>query len=121
MPDKEQTPPSDPAFSRQVLEMLTVANEFCLFLEKADEYSKEFILSYLQKVCPLIYIKASLMPEVIVEEDDAAEDDHDRNDRNDPERCRCGNGLVLRVTVIQRHYGSELPERETAAAPRCGE
>jgi hypothetical protein len=73
MPDKEQTLPQDPAFSRQVLEMLTVANEFCLFLEKADEYSKKFILSYLQKVCPLIYIKASLMPEVILEEDDVAD------------------------------------------------
>jgi hypothetical protein len=73
MPDQENIPAEDPAVSRKVLEMLTVANELCLFLEKAEEYSRDLILGYLQKICPLIYIKAALLPDIEVEEDDAAE------------------------------------------------
>ena len=37
----------DPVYSRKVLEMLTVANEFCLFLEKSEEYSEEELLNTL--------------------------------------------------------------------------
>jgi hypothetical protein len=63
----------EPVFSKNVLEMLTVANEFCLFLEKADDYPKESILSFLQKICPLIYLKASLLPVIQDVNDEAAE------------------------------------------------
>lgn len=59
--------------SRIVLEMITVANEFCLFLEKAEDYSKKEILEFLQKVLPLIYIKASLLPDIIAEDEEATE------------------------------------------------
>ena len=52
--------------SRQVIEMLTVANEYCLFLEKAEEYSRADIIEYVQKVCPLLYIKGILLPLVTV-------------------------------------------------------
>lgn len=69
----EQEPVQEPEISRKVLEMLTVANEYCLFLEKCDDYSRDFIFGYLQKVCPLLYLKASLLPDTEVEEDDAAE------------------------------------------------
>jgi hypothetical protein len=63
----------EPVFSRKVLEMLTVANEYCLFLEKAQDYPRESILSFLQKICPLIYIKASLLPDILNVNEDAAE------------------------------------------------
>ena len=62
----------EPVFSKTVIEMLTVANEYCLFLEKANEYPKESILSFLQKICPLIYLKASLLPDIPDANDDAA-------------------------------------------------
>ena len=55
--------------SRKVLEMLTVANDFCMFLEKAEDYSREEILIYLQKVIPLIYIKSSLLPDIPVNDE----------------------------------------------------
>jgi len=64
---------NEPLNSRKVLEMITVANEFCLFLEKAEDYSKMEILEFLQKVLPLIYIKAALLPEVKVEDENATE------------------------------------------------
>lgn len=64
---------NEPVHTRKVLEMITVANEFCLFLDKAEEYSKNEILGFLQKVLPLIYIKASLLPNIEVDDEDATE------------------------------------------------
>ncbi len=59
--------------SKQVLEMITVANDFTLFVEKADNYTREQILIYFQRVLPVIYLKASLLPEIRVTDDDAVE------------------------------------------------
>ena len=63
----------DPVYSRKVLEMLTVANEYCLFLEKAEEYTFDELLNFLQKIAPLIYLKSALLPDVDVEDEDAVE------------------------------------------------
>jgi hypothetical protein len=65
--------PEDPVLSRKVLEWVTVANDFCLFMERCGDYTKADILGYLQKVLPLIYLKASLLPQVNVENEDATE------------------------------------------------
>ncbi|MFC2111142.1 DUF5063 domain-containing protein [Bacteroidota bacterium] len=59
--------------SKSVLEMITVAYEFSLFIESAENYDKETVISYLQKVCPLIYIKGALLPQVEVTDESAAE------------------------------------------------
>ncbi len=48
--------------SRQVLEMITLANEYCLFFEDAEKYSKEEIFSYFQKMAPLLYLKGAVLP-----------------------------------------------------------
>ena len=66
-------PENEILLSRKVLDMLTVANEFCFFLENAREKTKEAIMDFLQKICPLIYIKASLLPDISVENEDAIE------------------------------------------------
>jgi hypothetical protein len=60
-------------FSKKVLDMLTVANEFCLYMEKADEYKRVDIFEYLQKLIPLIYLKISLLPEIDVTDENGAE------------------------------------------------
>ena len=39
--------------SKNVTEMLTVANEYCHFLEQAHKYDTKEVLSYLQKIFPL--------------------------------------------------------------------
>lgn len=46
---------------KATLEMLTVANEYCLFFEKADNYTSIDILLYFHKIAPLLYLKASLL------------------------------------------------------------
>jgi hypothetical protein len=60
--------------SRQIVEMLTVANEFCLFAEEIEKFDKSYITEYLQRVLPLLYIKGSLLPEV----DETTDSDYER-------------------------------------------
>lgn len=59
--------------SKNVMEMLTVANEYCHFIEKAHEYETKDILEYLQKVFSLLYLKGSLIPKVEVQVPEANE------------------------------------------------
>jgi len=63
----------DPVFSRKVLEMITVTNEYCYFLENSQNYTLVEFLNYLQKILPLIYLKASLLPDIIVEDESMTE------------------------------------------------
>lgn len=62
-------PDTNPAASANVLDMLTVANEFCLFTEKADKYNAEEVLQYYAKICPLLYLKGAILPVVEPDED----------------------------------------------------
>jgi len=55
--------------SKNVLEMITVAHEFCLFIEKVESYAQEDVLNYFQKIIPLLYLKGSLLPEIEVSDD----------------------------------------------------
>ncbi len=60
-------------FSRKVLEMITVAHEFCLFIEENGRYESIQILAYLERVVPLLYLKGSLLPDVEVSDESANE------------------------------------------------
>ncbi len=59
---------NDPVYSKHVLEMLTVANEFCHFIEQSEDYSKKNILEFIHKILPMLYLKGILMPSVVVED-----------------------------------------------------
>jgi hypothetical protein len=50
-------------YSKNVIELITVANEFCSFLERAEEMESTDFLSRLQKLLPLLYLKTSLLPQ----------------------------------------------------------
>lgn len=56
------TASDNPVLSRQVIEMITVAHEYCLFFEEAEKYSRHEIFSYFQKIAPLLYLKGSVLP-----------------------------------------------------------
>jgi hypothetical protein len=60
-------------YSKNVIELITVANEFCSFLERSEEMESSDFLSRLQKLLPLLYLKASLLPEFEIEADDELE------------------------------------------------
>lgn len=54
----------DPVYSRNVIEFVAVANEYCKYAEHAGELKGEEILKILQRILPLLYIKASLLPDL---------------------------------------------------------
>jgi Domain of unknown function (DUF5063) len=55
---------SDPVFSRNVVEFVAVANEFCKYAEHATELKGDELLKILQRILPLMYLKASLLPKL---------------------------------------------------------
>lgn len=54
---------SELVYSKNVIEFVTVANEYCSFIEKAEHFSRKDFISRTQKIFPLLYLKASLLPE----------------------------------------------------------
>ena len=55
---------SDPVYSRNVVEFVAVANEFCKYVEHASELKGDELLKILQRIMPLMYLKASLLPQL---------------------------------------------------------
>ena len=55
---------SDPVYSRSVIEFVAVANEFCKYTEHASELKGDELLKILQRILPLMYLKASLLPQL---------------------------------------------------------
>jgi hypothetical protein len=53
---------SDPLYSRNVVEFVAVANEYCKYAEHASELKGDEMLKILQRLLPLLYLKASLLP-----------------------------------------------------------
>lgn len=62
-------PANDPVTSTNVIDMFTVANEFCIFTEKAEKYNAEEVVQYYAKICPLLYLKGAILPVVEPDED----------------------------------------------------
>src|SRR4030042_1897703 len=56
--DKE----SDPVYSHNVIEFVAVANEYCKYAEHAPELKGDEMLKIMQRIMPLMYLKASLLP-----------------------------------------------------------
>ena len=52
----------EPVFSGHVVEFTAVANEFCKYAEHAGEMKGEEILKIMQRLLPLLYLKASFLP-----------------------------------------------------------
>ena len=58
MENKEQV-----IFSRNTVEFVTVAAEFCGYLERAELIRRKEFVDTILKILPLLYIKASMLPE----------------------------------------------------------
>jgi hypothetical protein len=51
------------AFSKNVVEFVTVANEYCSFVENITELEKDNMIDKSVKLLSLLYLKANLLPE----------------------------------------------------------
>lgn len=52
----------DIVFSRNTVEFITVAAEFCAYLERAGELTRKEFASIMLKILPLMYLKAQMLP-----------------------------------------------------------
>lgn len=60
---------SSPIYERNTLEFVTVALEFCTFIEKAKDLALFDFVDKSTKILPLLYLKAALLPDVERDED----------------------------------------------------
>jgi len=54
----------NPIYAQTVIEFITVAAEYCIFLEKANEADRKGFLERITRLLPLVYVKATLLPYV---------------------------------------------------------
>ena len=67
-------PFSEVVYSKNVIEFATVANEYCAFIEAVGQFKRKDFITRAQKLFPLLYLKATLLPEPDIEiSDDAPE------------------------------------------------
>ena len=64
----------DIVFSRNTVEFVTVAAEFCAYIERSNEHTRKDFVDTLLKLLPLLYIKAQMLPDEERMSDDDLED-----------------------------------------------
>ncbi|MDE6451202.1 MAG: DUF5063 domain-containing protein [Odoribacter sp.] len=62
------------AYSKEVIEFVAVAKEYCDFVETAPQMKRKDFVQRLQKFVPLIYLKGALLPEGEIEAEGLTED-----------------------------------------------
>ena len=53
----------DIVFSRNTVEFVTVAAEYCAYVERCNEHTAKEFIGTLLKLLPLLYLKAQMLPE----------------------------------------------------------
>jgi len=61
---------SETIYSKNVIDFVTVAVEFCALLEKEETPTRAEWLDNMLKILPLMYVKASLLPETFAIDDE---------------------------------------------------
>ncbi|MBR6692236.1 MAG: DUF5063 domain-containing protein [Bacteroidaceae bacterium] len=64
----------DIVFSKNTVEFVTVAAEFCAYVERANEHDRKEFIETLLKILPLLYLKAQMLPDEERLGDDELED-----------------------------------------------
>lgn len=60
---------NSPIYARNTLEFVTVALEYCNFVESPSENNRFTFVDKATKLLPLLYLKASLLPEIDTDEE----------------------------------------------------
>jgi len=63
----------DITVSKPVIEMLTIANEYCYFIQNVENKSGQDILEFIYRMAPLMYLKGTFIPEITVQNPEANE------------------------------------------------
>jgi len=65
--------PEDITLTKPVLETVTIAQEFCNYLETCETNSTKGIMEFMHRILPLLYLKGTFLPKVEVEYPEANE------------------------------------------------
>ena len=68
-----EEPFEHPVYSKNVVEFVTVANEYCNFIEESGKFSRKDLILTAQRLLPILYLKSTLLPEVEPELEEANE------------------------------------------------
>ena len=61
-------------YSKNVVEFVTVGVEYCLLLERSQNHERADFVDKAVKILPLLYLKATLLPETLSESDELLEE-----------------------------------------------
>lgn len=86
-------------YGNSTIEFVTVAVEYCIFLERFEGVTTEEFTDRLTKLLPLLYLKAQLVPEV---------QDLDLGDVEDAVTEEDYNFVLNRVTAVMGQYNDYL-------------
>jgi hypothetical protein len=103
---------SNPVYSRNVVEFTAVAAEFCKYAEHASELKGDEMLRILQRLLPLLYLKASLLPQLESFFEDGNEKfimEEDWNAINDSFRKLLGTADDYLEVFDEKSENSEAP------------
>ena len=65
-----------PVYGRDVMEFVTVAVEYCAFLEQSEGKTRMSFVDTLMKLMPLLYLKAALLPKYEILDSDYFSEDY---------------------------------------------
>ena len=65
--------PEDITITKPVLETVAIAQEFCNYLDGCEANSTKGILEFMHRILPLLYLKGSFLPDLVVEYPEANE------------------------------------------------
>ena len=57
-------------YDKSVIDFVTVAVEFCVFLENEEQLPRSEWIDRMLKILPLLYVKASLLPETLATDEE---------------------------------------------------
>lgn len=93
----------NPIYERNTLEFVTVALEFCTFVETAGQNGLFDFMDKAVKILPLLYLKATLLPEVELDEE-AEPELHVTEDMYESVRTRIASLLGVRDTYLETFH-----------------
>lgn len=60
-------------YGKNTIEFVTVATEFCAFVERAETMDRSEFVGTVLKILPLLYLKATMLPHVVDDDDSGLE------------------------------------------------
>ncbi|MCQ2973285.1 MAG: DUF5063 domain-containing protein [Bacteroidales bacterium] len=108
----------DTIFEKNTIEFVTVSNEYCAFVEKANKIEKSEFVTKLQKILPLLYLKATMLPtsEMDLEEPEVFISEYDYDYiKNKVSNCLAASDAYISIF----NYSNNETEFEQAEISEC--